>query len=108
MSLSTLKNVANLSRNVNIDLYNHFEDTLLKSGKISLYDINSTPGNKIYERGLLYLFELSAIEALGTDTKIMVKYSIDKGIYCKIDKPLILEDINKIKKIMKLIIHLKL
>jgi len=31
MSLSTLKNVANLSRNVNIDLYNHFEDTLFKN-----------------------------------------------------------------------------
>ena len=79
----------------------NFEDTLLKSGKMTLCDINTTEGNKIYERGLLYLFELSTIEALGRDTKIIVKYSIDKGIYCKIDKILALEDLNKIKKVMK-------
>ena len=29
-------------------------------------------GNKIYEKGLLYLFEVSAVEALGKDTQIIV------------------------------------
>jgi len=79
----------------------NLDDTLLKSGRMSLYDINTVEGNKIYERGLLYLFELSTVDVLGPDTKIIVKYSIDKGIYCKVDKKIELDDLNKIKKVMK-------
>lgn len=77
------------------------EDIITKSGTLSLYDINTKQGNKIYERGLLYLFEVSALEVLGKDTQIIVKYSLDKGIFCKIDKEVTEEDIINIKKIMK-------
>lgn len=77
------------------------EDTITKSGTLSLYDINTKQGNKIYERGLLYLFEVSALEVLGKDTQIIVKYSLDKGIFCKINKEVTEEDIINIKKIMK-------
>ena len=79
----------------------NYEDTINKSGTLSLYDINTKQGNKIYERGLLYLFEVSALEVLGKDTKIIVKYSLDKGIFCKIDKNINTTDITKKKKIMK-------
>jgi len=77
------------------------EEPLLKNGTLSLYDINTNQGNKIYERGLLYLFEHCALDVLGKDTKIVVKHSIDKGIYCKIDKDITSEDVTKIKKVMK-------
>lgn len=79
----------------------NYESTILKSGTLSLYDINTKQGNKIYERGLLYLFELCALEALGKDTKIVVKYSIDKGIFCKIDKNITEQDVKKIKELMQ-------
>ena len=79
----------------------NYEDTINKSGTLSLYDINTKQGNKIYERGLLYLFEVSALEVLGKDTKIIVKYSLYKGIFCKIDKNINTTDITNIKKIMK-------
>ena len=79
----------------------NYEDTINKSGTLSLYDINTKQGNKIYERGLLYLFEVSALEVLGKDIKIIVKYSLDKGIFCKIDKNINTTDITNIKKIMK-------
>lgn len=77
------------------------EDTLTRNGKLSLFDLNTMQGNKAYERGLLYLFEASALEVLGENTPIYVKYSIDKGIYCKIDKVLTEDDVKKIKKVMK-------
>lgn len=93
-----IENVVAVKYNNN---YVDLEETLQKSGKLSFYDLNTTEGNKIYERGLLYLFELSALEVLGSDTKIVVKYSIDKGIYCKVDKIVTEDDLNKIKKIMK-------
>lgn len=72
-----------------------------KSGNLDLYDINTKQGNRIYERGLLYLFEVSALEVFGGDTKIIVKHSIDKGIFCKIDKKITPDDLTKIKKVMK-------
>lgn len=76
------------------------EDTITKSGKLSLYDLNTLQGNKTYERGLLYLFETCALEVLGKDTNIYVKYSIDKGVFCKIDKKVTEEEVLKIKKMM--------
>lgn len=79
----------------------NYEDTLNKSGNLSIYDINTKQGNKIYERGLLYLFEVSALEVLGNNTRIVIKHSIDKGVFCKIDKKISTEDVTKIKKVMK-------
>lgn len=78
-----------------------YEQPLYKNGTLSLYDINTKEGNKIYERGLIYLFELSCLEILGKDTEIIVKHSIDKGIFCKINKQITNEDIVSIKKRMK-------
>ena len=77
------------------------EDTLTRNGNLSLYDLNTMQGNKAYERGLLYLFEVCAEEVLGKETKIYVKYSIDKGIFCRIDASISSEDVTKIKKLMK-------
>lgn len=77
------------------------EEILNKSGKLSLYDLNTMQGNKTYERGLLYLFEACAHEVLGKETNIYVKYSIDKGIFCKIDRPVNGEEVSNIKKLMK-------
>lgn len=86
-------------------LYNNkmisLEDSITKSGKLSIYDLNTKEGNKIYEKGLLYLFEVSAVELLGKDTKIVVKHSIDKGIYCTINKKITENDISAIKEIMR-------
>ena len=78
-----------------------YEEILTKSGTLTLYDINTKEGNKIYEKGLLYLFEVSAVEILGKNTKITVRHSIDKGVFCTINKSIEEEDIIKIKKTMK-------
>lgn len=79
----------------------NLEDEITKNGNLSLYDLNTSEGNKTYERGLLFLFENCALEVLGPSTKIYIKYSIDKGIFCKIDRPVSTEEVSKIKKIMK-------
>ena len=79
----------------------NLEDEITKNGNLSLYDLNTSEGNKTYERGLLFLFENCALEVLGPSTKIYIKYSIDKGIFCKIDRPVSTEEVSKIKKLMK-------
>ena len=78
-----------------------YEEVLTKNGHLSLYDLNTKEGNKIYEKGLIYLFEVSASEVLGKDTQITVRHSIDKGIFCKINKNITEDKLSEIKKIMK-------
>ena len=77
------------------------ETELKKNGTLQIYDINTLEGNRIYERGLLYLFIYTTNNVLGKDTKVIVKHSIDKGIFCKIDKKVEDKDVLEIKKQMK-------
>ena len=79
----------------------NYNDSLIKSGTLNLYDMNTKEGNTIYERGLILLFEKSVRELLGKDVKIKVSYSIDKGVFCQIDKKITEDDVKSIKKLMK-------
>lgn len=78
-----------------------YEDAIMKSGKLELFDIITSQGNKIYERGLIYLFETSVIRVLGKDTKILIRHPIDKGIFCEINKEITEEELEKIKSLMQ-------
>lgn len=78
-----------------------YDDTINKSGKLLLYDINNIYGNRIYEKGLTFLFRVSALEVLGKNTKISIKNSIAKGIFFAIDKEITEELLEKIKHKMQ-------
>lgn len=80
------------------------ETELKKNGTLQIYDINTLEGNRIYERGLLYLFVYVTNNILEKDTKVIVKHSIDKGIFCKIDKKVEDKDVLEMKKQMKEIV----
>ena len=80
------------------------ETELKKNGTLQIYDINTLEGNRIYERGLLYLFIYVTNNVLEKDTKVIVKHSIDKGIFCKIDKKVEDKDVLEMKKQMKEIV----
>ena len=82
----------------------NLETELKKNGTLQIYDINTLEGNRIYERGLLYLFVYVTNNILEKDTKVIVKHSIDKGIFCKIDKKVEDKDVLEIKKQMKEIV----
>ena len=76
-------------------------DTITKSGKLILYDINSSAGSRIYEKGLTFMFRICALEVLGKETKIKIRNSIGKGIFFEIDKEVTEQDIANIKNKMQ-------
>ncbi|MGN1357748.1 MAG: nucleoside kinase [Bacilli bacterium] len=78
-----------------------YDDAINKSGKLILYDLNDSVGSRIYEKGLTFLFRVSALEILGKDTTIKIRNSIDRGVFFEIDKKVSDDDIVKIKKLMK-------
>lgn len=78
-----------------------YNDAIMKSGHIIFYDITTSLGNKIYEKGLIYLFEVCTKKVLGQGTKIKIRHPIDKGLFCEINKKITEEDIKRIKDLMK-------
>ncbi len=79
----------------------NYDDAIMKSGEITFYDITHPEGNKIYERGLIFLFETCTLKVLGKDTKIKIRHPIDKGIYCEIDKKISDKEMEAIRDLMK-------
>ena len=79
----------------------NYNDTINRSGKLILYSINTSVGSRIYEKGLTFLFKVSALEVLGKNTMIKVRNSIDRGVFFEVGKDVTDEDINNIKKVMK-------
>ena len=77
------------------------DDGINKSGKLILYDINTNIGSRVYEKGLSFLFRVSALEVLGKDTVIRIRHSIDRGVFFEIDKNTTDEDIKNIKRVMQ-------
>ncbi len=81
-------------------ILNH-NDTINHSGKLILYDMNTSYGVRIYERGLIFLFKVCAIEVLGKNVAIKIRNSIDRGVFFEIESKVTEEDIKKIKTLMQ-------
>lgn len=80
----------------------NYDDTLSRSGTLYLYGINDSYGNRVYEKGLIFLFKKCAIDVLGKGTSIKIRNSIDRGgIFFEIDKNVTEEEINTIKTLMQ-------
>lgn len=80
----------------------NYEDTISRSGTLYLYGINDSFGNRVYEKGLIFLFKKCATDILGKDTGIKIRNSIDRGgIFFEIDKKVTEEDIKNIKSLMQ-------
>lgn len=71
---------------------------LYNNSTIEFYDRTSSIGNKVYESGLLFILSYAFKEVL--DSKIIVKYSLDTGIYVKSEKLISSEVLDKINKKM--------
>ena len=76
-------------------------DTLNHSGKLNLYDLTTSYGVRIYERGLIFLFKVCANEVLGKNVSIKIRNSIDRGVFFEIEKEVTEDDIKKIKDLMQ-------
>ena len=69
---------------------------IVEDSKISFFDLSSNIGNKVYERGLIFMV-ISAVKA-SLNLDLTIKHSLDKGIYCEVlSGQLNEEDIQKIK-----------
>lgn len=75
---------------------------------VEFFDVCSLLGNRIYERGLIFLY-IKAVKDV-FDTDVAIKHSIDRGIYTEIVKDIELtdEDIVKLENHMKDLVNKKI
>ena len=79
----------------------NYSDAISRSGDLKLCTIDSAEGARVYEKGLTFLFKVSALEVLGKNTSIQVRNSIDRGVFFETSREVTEEEIKEIKKIMK-------
>lgn len=61
--------------------YHELTESILDTDDITFVDLKERRGNSVYVNALIFLMSYAACELFGKDAKIIVKYSIDKGIY---------------------------
>ena len=86
---------------INGEIY-ELSHNLHNNSTVEFYDRTSTIGNKVYESGLLFLLSYAFKDVL--KSKIIVKYSLDTGIYIKSEKLISTESLDKVKEKMNEII----
>ena len=90
-----------IAGSINGEVY-ELSHNLYNNSTVEFYDRTSTIGNKVYESGLLFILSYAFKEVL--KSKIIVKYSLDTGIYIKSEKLISSEDLDLIKNKMNEIV----
>ncbi len=72
---------------------------VFNNSEVVFYDRTSSIGNKVYESGLLFVLSIAFKEVLGS--KIIVKYSLDTGIFIKTEKLISSDDLDVVKNKVK-------
>lgn len=90
-----------IAGSINGEIY-ELSHNLHSNSSVEFYDRTSTIGNKVYESGLLFVLSYAFKDVL--KSKIIVKYSLDTGIYIKTEKLISSEDLDLIKNKMNEII----
>ena len=89
-----------LGARINTDIVS-LNTTLIENCELEFFDISSFIGNKIYERSAILIFVKAVKDVM--DKKVRVEFSIDKGIYCKIEG-LTIESMKQIEEKMREIV----
>ena len=61
--------------------YHELTEPVLDNDDITFVDLKERRGNSVYVNALIFLMSYAACELFEKNKKIIVKYSIDKGIY---------------------------
>lgn len=80
--------------------YRELTELITTDDEVVFLDLKERRGNAVYVNALVFLLSYSACELFGKDARVIVKYSIDKGIYIETNFELDEEKCNKLKEKM--------
>lgn len=80
-------------------------EKLIRPCFIDFVDLKSSVGNRIYERGLVYLYMYAVKMVMGEDAVVKISHSIDKGVFTLISKPTNQYNMQEIEKAMRQLVN---
>lgn len=81
-------------------IYKELSEVIEGNSEIEFIDFSDREGNRIYLNGLVYLLIYSVKELYGKNTRVYVRYTIDKGLYITLNKKITKDMIKEIKNKM--------
>ena len=84
--------------------YKELIETVTKECEIEFYDLTNRDANEVYLNGLIYITLYAFKRIYGKDANIIVRHSLDKGIYIETTHKITEEDIFKMEEEMKEIV----
>jgi len=63
------------------NFYTELSEQITDESEVTFIDLKERRGNSVYVNALVFLVSYAACELFGKDARVIVKYSIDKGIY---------------------------
>ncbi len=85
-------------------LYRNLSDKIETNAKISFYDMTSRDANRVYFNGLIYLTIYAIKKLFGDSTEVLVRHSIDKGLYIELSRQITRESVLNIEAKMREIV----
>ena len=86
-------------------IYKELTSTVHRSCDIEFFDLTDSYANCIYLNSLIYLTLYSFKRAFGEKSNIIVRHSLDKGVYIETSMEVKKEDIKKLEKTMKEVVE---
>ncbi|MBR2712413.1 MAG: nucleoside kinase [Bacilli bacterium] len=89
----------NFSEKIIISIVNgtitELNQEIFNNSEVEFYDVNSYFGNKVYEAGLLFILIKAFRDVFGS--RLIIKHSIDRGLYIKSDIKISESKLEKVK-----------
>ena len=85
--------------------YHDLNDTITSPCEITFCDLKERRANLVHVNGLIMLLSYAIKELYGEDSKVIVKYPVDKGIYFETNMELTAKKCNEIKNKMHEIVN---
>jgi len=85
-------------------IYKELVETINKDCKVEFFDLTDRGTNRVFLNGLIYLTVYAAKNLFGTENKLTVNHSLDKGLYIGTSKIITEADITKLKEEMDKIV----
>ena len=86
-------------------IYKELTSTVHRKCNIEFFDLTDSYANCVYLNSLIYLTLYSFKKTFGQDTNIIVRHSLDKGIYIETSIKITEKDIKKLEETMKKVVE---
>ena len=86
-------------------IYKELNDRVKKECNIEFFDLTDCGANKVYLNGLILLTVYAYKKIFGFKENIVIRHSLDKGIYIETSNPITLDQVERLEDVMHNVVN---